>query len=405
MRSCKENPMTSVTRRRFLNYVLAASAMPLAACETMTTSLQQEKPVVQAAKTGAAAKAAAPAAGGDIASLPPLREMAKRAGIYFGGAVRHTPLGNDPEYGKAVARECNIIVAENAFKWFMTQPMRGRWKYEKSDLIADFAAEHQMKLRGHTFVWYRQPKWVDDALAANPKDAEQLMRDHIMNLGGHYRGKVIAWDVVNEAIEPRYGRKDGLRKSPWLDALGPQYIDMAFRFAAEADPKAKLVYNDYGGEFYGKQSPAILELVRGMKKRGVPLHGVGIQAHLRTANAFDAAQLRRFCKEVKGMGLELHITELDITDKELPDDAALRDQKGADRTRQFFDTVLEEIKPTQILTWGLTDKHTWLGDNAKPGARRPSSLPLDANYQRKLMWRVLYDVLRQAGTASAGNKS
>jgi endo-1,4-beta-xylanase len=250
-------------------------------------------------------------------------------------------------------------------------------------------------------VWYRQPKWVDDAIAADPKSAEQLMRDHIMNLGGRYRGKVIAWDVVNEAIEPRYGRRDGLRKSPWLDAMGPSYIDQAFRFAAEADPQSKLIYNDYGAEYYGKQSPAILDLVRGLKKRGVPLHGVGIQAHLRTANSFDVNQLRRFCMEIKDMGLELHITELDVTDKELPGDQAVRDQKGADRVRQFLETIMEVSKPTQILTWGLTDKHTWLGDNPKPGARIPSALPLDANYQRKVMWRVLYDTLRQASGAAA----
>ena len=172
----------------------------------------------------------------------------------------------------------------------------------------EFAGKRGIKVHGHTLVWHEQlPKWVTEA-KRTPQECRDLMLGHIEAVVGRWRGKILAWDVVNEAIE-----KDGtFRKTYWKDNVGQDYIDLAFRKAHEVDPKAKLVYNDYGIEGRGPKADAAYELVKGMKQRGVPIDAIGFQCHWEVGKHPAVEEIRANIKRFGDLGLEVWITELDL---------------------------------------------------------------------------------------------
>jgi endo-1,4-beta-xylanase len=159
----------------------------------------------------------------------PLREHAARRGFHVGAAVAVRPLGNDPLYRDTLRREFNMVVAENAFKWGELRPSRRRFDFRGADTIVDFARANRMTVRGHTLVWHRQvPRWLT-AGKFTRDEVVNLLRQHIHAVVGRYRGRVAAWDVVNEAVDDETG---ALRvDSFWHRALGPEYIELAFKFA------------------------------------------------------------------------------------------------------------------------------------------------------------------------------
>lgn len=364
--------MPRVSRRRFLQYTAMAAAASILGCTGYA-----EQPVLPHY---------------DFESLPGLGVTARRAGMDYGAAIRYPQLSEEA-YASAFAKECSVIVPEHALKWEGLRPAAGVWNFQPADALCEFAQMHHMKMRGHTLVWYFAfPKWAQQAL--DKDSGARMLEEHITTVVGRYRGRVSSWDVVNEAIHPEDNQADGMRDSLWLRALGPSYVERAFSLAHAADPSAELVYNDYGAEFSGKRADAILGLLRRLKDKGAPIHGVGIQAHLWATHAIDVKKLQMFCKEVKQMGLKLLITELDVKDSDLPDDIALRDRLGAARVRQFLETILAEIKPQQILTWGLTNKYSWLAMHDQNASERPvCSLPLDQTYQRTPVWKAIHDCL------------
>ncbi len=200
----------------------------------------------------------------------------------------------------------------------------------------------------------------------------------------------VSWDVVNEAVEPKDGRADGLRNSPWLGLIGPEYIELAFKTAAEADPSAKLTYNDYGIELDSDDQALkrgqVLMLVRRLKARNIPIHAVGLQSHLQATGPQPGAGLRRFIREMKELGLEVYVTEMDVNTRGVDGGPDAQDQAVALVYGSYLCLVLEEPNAPVALTWGITDAHTWLnaihGDWAKraDGAeQRP--LPFDAALQ------------------------
>jgi endo-1,4-beta-xylanase len=206
-------------------------------------------------------------------------------------------------------------------------------------------------------------------------------------VAGHFRGQLHSWDVVNEAIEPDDGQPDGLRKTPWLELIGPDYIELAFRSAAEADPQAKLTYNDYGFELDTRKSSEkraqILSLLRRLKAAGVPIHAVGVQSHLSAATEAPGAGLQSFIREAGKMGLEVYITELDVNCHGLDSGVVERDAAVAQVYRNYLDLVLAEPNVPIALTWGIASAHTWMNqfpepDYAKlPHGARQRPLPFD----------------------------
>lgn len=334
-----------------------------------------------------------------LSAFPSLKTAAARAGIHYGAAVSTKVLRTNKDFAAAVARECNLIVPEWELQCPVVRPSPHTWNFSQPNRLLDFADSHAMKMRGTSLVWhYNISGWFAASLRDNPR---KVLENYIYTVAGHYKGRLVSWDVVNEAIHPKDGLDNGLRKSPWLEALGPSYIETAFQLAAEADPDAKLIYNDYGAEYNDDgKADLILALLRDLQDKDVPIHGVGIQGHLNTDARADRGKLTEFCKNVRRMGLELLITELDVRDTGPSGDPKRRDRMVADHTKDFLESVLSVIKPAEILTWGLSDRYTWLdrvSDDPFYGqfTHPARCLPLDADNRRKPMWHVLYDCLRQ----------
>ncbi|MEJ0062494.1 MAG: endo-1,4-beta-xylanase [Alphaproteobacteria bacterium] len=296
--------------------------------------------------------------------------------------------------------ECNIVVAEGATKWDIIHPERDKWNFGPTDKLLEYAQSHGMKMRGHTLIWYEAlPAWAKKALEDDKSKAEALMEEHIGAVMSRYKGKFLSWDVVNEALKPgeAWWLGDQMRDTPWREAMGDSYVEKAFRMAAQADPDAQLVYNDYQIEAGSVKAKAALKLLRGLKDKNVPIHAVGLQAHMHTGSKLDP--LENFCKEAKSLGLEVIITELDVFDSARATQEE-NDKRVAAKTKEFLDIISSVAVPKQILTWGLSDRHSWLS-NAKwnksnPTGRRIRGLPLDDNMRRKPMWRALHEFLEKA---------
>ena len=208
-----------------------------------------------------------------IVGEKPLKERATPKGLRIGAAVDPRLLA-EPAYAAALTRDVDMLVPENALKWEPLERRRHALDFRGADAIADFAATHSMALRGHTLLWHDMlPKWLPERLSDARKDPAAPIRNHISAVAGRYRGRMHSWDVVNEAIEPSHGRTDGLRESPFLAALGPDYLALAFHAARDADPGARLVLNDYGYEWgweVGRQRRrATLRLLENLLHKGV----------------------------------------------------------------------------------------------------------------------------------------
>ncbi len=336
----------------------------------------------------------------DLESRPPLRDIAAAHNVMFGAAVANIYLDHDPDFSYAFSRECGVLVPEWEAKWRTIQPSPGLFDFSATNRLLTFAQQHGMMFRGHNLVWHLfNPSWLPDVLKTD--NPHTVLETHIRRVVEQYAGSVQAWDVVNEAVEPKDGRIDGLRKSIWLDAIGPGYIDLAFHTARAADPQAKLVYNDHGLDHADfettRKRQAVLELLHGMRERNVPIDALGLQGHLWADRAFDAVGLRRFIRDVARLGLDVYVTELDVTDVRLPDDR-YRDEAVARLTGDYLTAALAEPAVKGITTWGLSDKYSWLNTASAPWAHRSDGelergLPLDAACRRKPMWTAIADVL------------
>ena len=323
---------------------------------------------------------------------PGLAARAARRGMLYGAATANYELAL-ADFAAAFAREANILVAEYEMKRDAMEPLRGRYDFSASDKLADFAARHQMKMRGHTLCWYTaNPPWLAAALAARD---ETLLTGYIASVAGRYKGRIHSWDVVNEALWPADGRADGLRNSPWLTAFGPGYIDIAYHAARAADPDAMLVYNDWGFEAGGADNDRFrhvtLDFLEAALKRGVPIDALGMQGHLGAfGTGVDQKKLRDFLDRVKAMGLRILVTEHDVDDSGGPSDIATRDRAVADASRRFLDVVLANEAVDAVLTWGLSDRFLKSdGLRAEITGRRPRMLPLDDDLERTPMWGAM----------------
>jgi endo-1,4-beta-xylanase len=328
----------------------------------------------------------------------PLKARAADKGIIYGTAIRNDYLSQNAQLVKSIVQECQIVVPELAMKWSASdRPLRPHpdsFDFSEADKILNFAETHGMLLRGHTLLWHESlPSWFKNTVTAD--NVKHFLETHIKTVVGRYAGKMHSWDVVNEAINLDDGRDDGWRKTPWLELLGTDYIDYAFRLAHAADPQAMLVYNDFGMNYDTSEDEAkrtaVLKLLKTLKSKGTPIHALGIQGHLSgSATRFNPTKLREFLREVANLGLKIMITELDVTDKELPSDVKVRDRMVASALEDYLSVVLEEKAVTALLTWGLSDKYTWLSEfEPRQDGIPVRPLLLDENMNRKLAWNAL----------------
>lgn len=374
--------------------------------------------VTRAAWPVALAGALALAAAVSGAEEPALETVAPE-GLLIGSAVNpsHTNGSNAVEQ-RIVLRHFNTITNENALKWERVHPEPDRYDFEDSDAFVAFGERHGMFVVGHVLLWHQQtPGWVFTDTGGQPLGREALLerlRGHIETVVGRYRGRVDAWDVVNEALD-----EDGtLRATPWRDIIGDDYIAKAFEFAHQADPDAELYYNDFNLPKPEKREGA-LGIVRALRARGLRVDGIGEQGHWLIdwpATADIDAMLAAF----QAGGFRTHITELDVDI--LPRDPAMygadldarakfkattnlypdglpdaKQQELAARYADIFSVFMKHREELARITfWGVTDGHSWLNNFPVPG-RVNHPLLWDRQGRPKPAFDAVVKVLRGAG--------
>ena len=326
---------------------------------------------------------------------PSLRTAAGRIGLLVGAAVNPSHF-SESKYAETLSREFNMVEPENVMKWRNTEPARGQFTFEAGDQVVAFAEAHQMKVRGHNLLWAtHNPAWLAQG-DFTPAELREIMHQHIARVAGHYAGKVFAWDVLNEAFD----KQGGLSHSIWYDepgiglaSQGTAYIEQAFRWAREADPKALLFYNDYAAEGLNAKSDAIYATVNDFKRRGVPIDGVGLQMHLSLSDAAGLSSLDANINRLAALGLQVHITELDVGLPVVSGDQASGPPSNADSTdaRQQADLYgrVAGVCPrnpgcTAFQTWGFTDRYSWISTFSH--GKRGAGLLFDNAYKPKLCY-------------------
>ncbi len=318
-----------------------------------------------------------------------LKGYAARHDLLVGAAVDMTALLNDAAYRAVLAREYNMLSPENAVKLRELSIEPGVYDFTGSDALVDFALTNDMKIRATPLIWHMGlPGWLRDVTLTR-EEAAALMQRHILTLVGRYRGQIYAWDVVNEGVDVD---GNGLRRSSlWMASIGPEYIPMAFRLAREADPNALLFYADYNAEDLSKKSDTVYTLVQGLVEDGVPIDGVAMQMHLQMDALPDMDEIAANIKRLNDLGLQVHISELDVRVQDVDGTMEERFNQQARVYRQIFELCLAAENCTGITTWGFTDRHTWI-----PGFTGSEDAPLlfDADYQPKPAYFAVMDVLK-----------
>jgi endo-1,4-beta-xylanase len=327
-----------------------------------------------------------------------LKTRAAAKGLLYGAAETRENLEKDSDLAAQFSKDYDLLVPAWEMKWTAgtshLRPTPYTFDFKDADWMLAFAQNHNLLLRGHALIWHLAlPSWFGNTV--NRRNAESFLVNHIQTVVNHFSGKLHSWDVVNEAIAPEDGQTNGLRKTPWLSLLGENYIDLAFRIAAEADPNALLVYNDYGLVYDTPSDKAkrvaVLKMLERLKAQGTPIAAFGIQSHLEGHETrFNPKKLRAFLSDIASLGLKILVTELDVNEQELPADRTLRDRIVASAYEDYLNVVLDEPAVIAVITWGLSDRYTWLSEFAPRSDKLPlRPLPLDANFKRKLAWNAI----------------
>ncbi len=312
----------------------------------------------------------------------PLRNAAAASGKLVGAAVKSSLL-TDGRYAGVLARHFNYLTAEFEMKWDAIERARGSNDFRAGDAIVAFGQAYGMKIKGHALIWHGStPGWLG---ALPVTDFRAAFENHIRTVGEHFRGRVVAWDVVNEAIAD-----DGsLRDSVFRQKLGDQYIADAFRLARQADPEALLFYNDYGGEGLTVKADRIYSLVQGLRAQGVPIDGVGLQMHVNAASRPSDASITANVRRLAGLGLLVNISEMDVRIRDVPGTTPTRLDTQKSVYHAIVGICVAEPRCDGVTLWGFTDAHSWI--DAQFGADDP--LIFDEQYAVKPAYYGVLDAL------------
>ncbi|MBO3460955.1 endo-1,4-beta-xylanase [Aetokthonos hydrillicola Thurmond2011] len=333
-----------------------------------------------------------------------LSRRAAVKGIIYGAYPEggYKTLSENKPLQSIFSRECGLVVAG----FFAgVRPSISTFDFTEADYLSQFTSSRGILFQGTPLVWWKEhPKWLEDKFndpRTQWKEIQNILINHVSTIVRRYAGRTHSWVVVNEAVELKGERSDGLSLSPWLQKLGPGYIDLAFRVAAQSDPKAMLIYNDGGLEYpeHELRRKAVLKLLQRLKSRGVPIHAFGIQSHLSPyhKNIFEPKKFRKFLADVADLGLKIMISELDVIDNILPVDTVDRDRIVADIYEDYLSVALTEKAVVGVITWGLSDRYTWLSSFAPRSDKAPvRPLPFDLNFKPKLAWNAIARSFDQA---------
>jgi endo-1,4-beta-xylanase len=274
-----------------------------------------------------------------------LKRAAKQSGKILGTYTVQHELYYDSFASAIIANTLSMIADGNDLKFSnRLRPAPDSFDFRAGDAVVAWVEQHSLLLRGHCLVWWNAlPAWYSSYVT--PANAKQVMTDHITTVVKHYAGRIYSWDVVNEPIY-HDNRPDVLRRRPWLDFIGPEYIDLAFHAAHAADPHAFLVLNECyiehatPGEI-GRRA-ALLALATRLQKANVPITHVGIQGHLRGNTPLDRRGMADFGKQIHDLGLEIMITELDCDSVNVP--GALVEQTAASKYAEFLEFMGPYVK-------------------------------------------------------------
>jgi endo-1,4-beta-xylanase len=330
-----------------------------------------------------------------------LRESANTAGILIGTAVRPS-LFSEAAYAQTLSHEFNMIEPEDDMKWSAVRRHQDAFDFSAGDAVIGFARAHNMKVRGHCLVWdHDHPAWLAQS-HFTPEQLSQLLKDHITTVMKHYAGQIFAWDVANEGIDENGQLRDSIwynRPGIGFSREGTAYIEQAFRWARKADPSALLFYNEAEAEGINRKSDAVYAMLKGLKQRGVPIDGVGLQMHVSQLN-FDPGPVRANIARLIALGLQVHITELDVSLPVRSDGMATTEdlQQQAEIYRGIVRACLQNPGCTAIQTWGLTDRYSWIGSHSQ--GTRGAALLFDWSYRPK----PCYDAVLQELSSSVSKR-
>jgi endo-1,4-beta-xylanase len=330
--------------------------------------------------------------------------------------------GKLPAAAKLAAEQFNSITPENLLKWQNVHPRPDEYDFGPADKYVEFGEKHDMFIVGHALVWHNQtPRWVFQDEDRKPLTRDALlerMREHIYAVVGRYKGRIHAWDVVNEAIETERGddSKGKWRKTRWRQIIGPDYIEKAFQFAHEADPNAELYYNDYDEWKLGKRQ-YFGEIVNSLKSKGIRIDGIGLQGHW-GLDYPSPEEIDSMLTDLSKLGVKLMITELDLAvlppvtrntgadvnlrirenPKFNPYPEGLPSEKVQEQTDRYAEIFRLFIKHRdaidRVTFWGVDDGQSWLNDWPVRG-RTNYPLVFDRQYQPK----PAYDAIIKEATA------
>jgi endo-1,4-beta-xylanase len=398
-----------LTRRTFLRGAAAAAALGLIGCSRSGgRGPSTPTPTGTAAPAGSISSTPSPSECETVDAAEasaPLWRTAFRRGLVYGSSTATWQI-SDAAYAKLLAREAAILFTEDDLLWYRLRPKpTSGLDFRFGDRIIGFARQHGMLVFGAHLVWDEGfgNGWKPSDLSglSRPK-AHDLLFGTVDAVVKRYRGRVVAWSTVNEAIDD-----SGLRTDvPWYQTIGPSYVEQSFHVAHQADPKAMLVLNEFGFETddqFGtaaQKRAATLKVLDRLLGANVPVHALGIQAHLHGgffADFFDPPSYRQFLSEVANRGLKILITEMDVLDDQMPTDPCARDKAVADVYRRYLDVALGEPAVVSLMTFGLSDRYTWLEEDfpRDDGARR-RPLPFDTRLRPKPAYVALERALARA---------
>ena len=327
---------------------------------------------------------------------PPLKELAAARQLELGNFAIVTHL-NDKPYVDLLTSQFSLALADNTPNWYFTdgglRPSPTTYNFKHFDQIVSFAQSHGLAVQAHHFVWGEDkwlPAWLKNG-GYNRQQLLQLMRQHIMTVGGRYKGKISDWSVVNEAFtrsQHIYGLHDW-----WADNIGDQsYIDQAFIWARQADPRAKLILNDFNNESLNSTSDAMYNYIKSAKSRGIPIDGIGMQMHIDGANPPNKDTVIANMQRFAALGVGVYVTEFDVNMNDVPGDADDKNQKEA---RIYYDMAracIESGVCHSFAILGISDRETWYN---YLGLKDPRPLPFDKSYQPKPAFYSLRRALEQ----------
>jgi endo-1,4-beta-xylanase len=317
-----------------------------------------------------------------------------KGGRYFGTAVDalFTAATPDPNYQTVLAREFDMLTPGNVMKWgSINRDSRTTYRWTWPDSMVAYALARGWKVHGHNLAWHQQnPTWLT-SVAWNPDTLNVVLKEHIAAVVGHYKGKIFAWDVVNEGLaDDGHLRMEG----PWAPVLGQAYIETAFRAARAADSAAELLYNDYNLEFPGAKQDSAFLLVQGLKVKGL-IDGIGFQAHFQInadgSGVPSRTSLTATFNRFAALGLKVHITELDVR---VRTPGATQAELDA-QSKAYGDIVAACLAVTgceSIVVWGVTDAESWI-PSTFPGWGQ--ALLFDNSYSKKATYTAVFNALTQ----------